>query len=270
MDSLLGKLPQELVDQVYGHLHDDLQSLKCCSLVSKHWRASCGHHLFRSLNLDSYNAPNFLALLNYAGGFSTIFSRVKRLKVSEYRLFVYWPWVVESSAGLHHLSSVTSLSLHGIVWRDPTSLIDFVRGFRQLNKLEINQNWVDSIDIFFKAIDSFTPLNRVSFRKIEFEDRSHISEHHFGGDLSPIRNLEFREGSHDVLLNWSDFLGQRRMVNVTTLCVLDIKESHLESFGEIIRTLGPTVERLEIGLYMQATYAVQEGVYNDGQCILYI
>jgi hypothetical protein len=270
MDVFLGTLPQELADQVYGHLHNDLQSLKCCSLVSKRWRASCGHHLFRSLNLDSYNAANFLALLNYAGGVSTIFSRVKRLKVSEYRLFMYSPWVVKSSAGLHHLSSVTSLCLHGIVWRDPTSLIDFVRGFRQLNELEINQNSVDSLDIFFQAVNSFTPLNHVSFRKIEFEDQSRISQHLFGGDLSPVRSLEFREGSHDVLLNWSDFLGQRRMVNVTMLCVLDIKESHLESFGEVIRTLGPTVERLEIGLYMQATFAVQEGVYNDGQCVLYI
>lgn len=261
MDDLRWSLPQELIDEVLDHLHDDLQSLKCCSLVSRHWRASCGHHLFHNLTLDSRNVTDFLALSenHNSSSFSTFFSRIKHLRLIEYWLLHYSAWVVEYSTEVHRFSSVASLCLHGIIWKDSASLIGFIRGFLHLKELEIHQNTLDSVEILFKAIDGFPLLNRLSFHKIEFKEQPRLPHHHFSSQEVHVRTLQFSEGSQDVLHNWLDLLGQRSLANITSLCVLDIKESYVESFGKVIRTLGPSIEHLEVGLYMRGIFAVKEG-----------
>ena len=41
------QLPQEIIDQVIDHLHDDLSSLRVCTLVRTSWLPSSSLHLFR-------------------------------------------------------------------------------------------------------------------------------------------------------------------------------------------------------------------------------
>ncbi|KAH9926585.1 uncharacterized protein BXZ73DRAFT_49211, partial [Epithele typhae] len=42
-------LPGELTDMVIEHLHNDVNSLKLCSLVCQQWLPACRHHLFESV-----------------------------------------------------------------------------------------------------------------------------------------------------------------------------------------------------------------------------
>ncbi|ESK88748.1 hypothetical protein Moror_1265 [Moniliophthora roreri MCA 2997] len=45
-------LPQELVDQIIDHLHNDVQSLRSCSTVCRAWLPSSRLHLFSKIRLD--------------------------------------------------------------------------------------------------------------------------------------------------------------------------------------------------------------------------
>ncbi|KAF9461180.1 hypothetical protein BDZ94DRAFT_855128 [Collybia nuda] len=45
-------LPQELIDNVIDHFHDDRPSLKACALVCRAWLSSCRAHIFHSISLQ--------------------------------------------------------------------------------------------------------------------------------------------------------------------------------------------------------------------------
>jgi len=252
-------LPQELADRIFDFSHDDLPTLKHCSLVSKRWRFSCGHHLFRSLTLNPSNALDVLAF-SMANNNDTIFSRVKRLKVSEEQLpLLSIPWVVDASTALHHFSSVTCLCLHGIVWREPVSLISLTGGFPYLRELEIDNIVVHSMDILLQAIVGFLSLDRLSLRGIGCLVKPKFF-HALSLEGRPcIHRLEFLEDTQDIFLNWLACFGALSMANVTSLRVGAIKKHLLPSFGDVIRTLGASLERLEIGFNMLGGQSVKKG-----------
>ncbi|KAJ3559639.1 hypothetical protein NM688_g219 [Phlebia brevispora] len=68
MDSTAGlsAFPQELLDAIIDHLHDDNSTLRRCSLVSRALLESSQYHLFRSLRVTNHNyARNFTAFANF-------------------------------------------------------------------------------------------------------------------------------------------------------------------------------------------------------------
>ena len=44
-------LPQELIDNIVDHLHDDKKSLSSASTISHSWLLSCRFHLFRCIHI---------------------------------------------------------------------------------------------------------------------------------------------------------------------------------------------------------------------------
>ncbi|KAF9263749.1 hypothetical protein L218DRAFT_987391 [Marasmius fiardii PR-910] len=50
--SSISMLPQELVDQIIDHLHNDISSLKSCTLVCRAWLPTSRLHLFSKIRLD--------------------------------------------------------------------------------------------------------------------------------------------------------------------------------------------------------------------------
>ncbi|KAG6835078.1 hypothetical protein H0H93_005039 [Arthromyces matolae] len=54
-------LPQELVDQIIGQLHDDSPDLKSCALVSKAWLAPSRSHIFYRISLQPPPPTRFFA-----------------------------------------------------------------------------------------------------------------------------------------------------------------------------------------------------------------
>lgn len=46
------RVPQEIVDEVVGHLATDSSTLESCSLVSKSWISSCRRHLFHTIRFS--------------------------------------------------------------------------------------------------------------------------------------------------------------------------------------------------------------------------
>jgi len=51
------RIPQEILDRIVDHLHDQPRVLKNCSLVSSSWNTSCRPHLFAQVNFRSTWMP---------------------------------------------------------------------------------------------------------------------------------------------------------------------------------------------------------------------
>ena len=47
------QIAQELIDKFIDELHDDIQALQCCSLVSKRWVYRSQHHIFSRITISS-------------------------------------------------------------------------------------------------------------------------------------------------------------------------------------------------------------------------
>ncbi|OCH88952.1 hypothetical protein OBBRIDRAFT_733502 [Obba rivulosa] len=45
-------LPPELTDKILDYLHDDIASLKACSLACRVWLPSCRYHKFSYIHLS--------------------------------------------------------------------------------------------------------------------------------------------------------------------------------------------------------------------------
>lgn len=85
MDTNHRVLPQELVDWIVDHLHDDKPSLKACALVSKSWALSTYTHLFRSIHISGPNKlQEFASVLQPPPVFTSF---IRKLRYNEGVIF---------------------------------------------------------------------------------------------------------------------------------------------------------------------------------------
>ena len=154
----LKRLPPELIDIIIDHLHSDRRALVSCSLVCKTWRLSARHHLFArlALNLEDAKNPEFLRsgldiipfarhihldyLLTLSGPGRRVpqlvgFNRITSLGLTIWRL-IDLPGQI---ALLTQFPSVVRLELHHIEFIRFNELANFIRSFRCLETLVMNQ-----------------------------------------------------------------------------------------------------------------------------------
>jgi hypothetical protein len=56
-------LPNELIDQIIDHLHDNDDALDRCSRVRKSWLPACRFHLFSDVEIHEGNALDFVDII---------------------------------------------------------------------------------------------------------------------------------------------------------------------------------------------------------------
>ena len=61
-ETVIPRIPQEIIDEILDHLAADLTSLRSCALVSKSWLPSCRRHLFHTTFFNSETAKWFETL----------------------------------------------------------------------------------------------------------------------------------------------------------------------------------------------------------------
>ncbi|KAF9000327.1 hypothetical protein BDQ17DRAFT_1427323 [Cyathus striatus] len=84
-------IPQEVANVVIDHLHDDLQTLKICSLVSRAWARSARYHLFYTWSITKKNKRSGMNLLVHRlCTFSTFLRRVVHAGVETDRAVLAW------------------------------------------------------------------------------------------------------------------------------------------------------------------------------------
>ncbi|KAJ6482286.1 hypothetical protein C8R47DRAFT_1133546 [Mycena vitilis] len=91
------RVPSEMSDMIVDHLHDDVPTLRQCSLVCKEWLPAARFHIFSVVNLSLYSIDQMLELLFYSE--SPIPQCIRHLSVIEGRGGEFYPeWVNEKFA----------------------------------------------------------------------------------------------------------------------------------------------------------------------------
>jgi hypothetical protein len=167
LDSGMDQIAQELIDKFIDGLHDDVQTLQACSLVSKRWVYRSQHHIFSRITISSQqsferwckNIPlascpvsvhtrtlsilqpthaQWLTplLLSPATGHFGAFNNVKTLALSGITTRGLQDAQLLADCFRRLGSSVTSLKL--LYWRaSPASLIDCICFFPHIDDLDV-------------------------------------------------------------------------------------------------------------------------------------
>ena len=207
LDSGMDPIAQELIDRFIDELHDDVQTLQSCSLVSKRWVYRSQHHIFLRITISSQqsferwckNIPlascpvsihtrtlsilqptnaQWLTplLLSPATGHFGAFNNVKTLALSGITTRGLQDAQLLADCFRRLGSSVTSLKL--LYWRaSPASLIDCICFFPH----------VDDLDVYRPDILAGLPMRK-----------AYPSTPLFGGRLS--LNFEHGRGGIDRFL----------------------------------------------------------------------
>ncbi|PSR74010.1 hypothetical protein PHLCEN_2v10194 [Hermanssonia centrifuga] len=119
-------LPQEMIDAIIDHLHDDKTALSKCALVSPAWLPSAHHHLFHTLRVLVPRESGFTSFFQFIvssspsvcesivvfelGGPGSSFGDLETFSELDLDAF---------RSVLSRMPNLTSLSLHGLHVRSP-------------------------------------------------------------------------------------------------------------------------------------------------------
>ncbi|KAJ7214527.1 hypothetical protein GGX14DRAFT_611101, partial [Mycena pura] len=101
------RTPPETNDIIIDHLHDDLSTLRQCSLVCKEWLPSARFHIFSVVHLSLYSIDQMLEVVFYPG--SPIPQYIRDLHIIDSQGREFDPKWVDDKLSLVTLSSMTSI-----------------------------------------------------------------------------------------------------------------------------------------------------------------
>jgi hypothetical protein len=153
-------IPQELVDQIIDHLHDDTEALNVCALTARDWLPSTRYHLFRSIRFNSpkkiksfqqlsWEAPDVLPycqeaiLCNYPGytkaslleAVATACLTLPNLERIEIRrTLAFTPRVLSIRSPV--FNGITTLTLSGAFFLSPNNFWPLICSFPNLNTVQ--------------------------------------------------------------------------------------------------------------------------------------
>ena len=205
----MGQIAQELIDKFIDELHDDFQTLRFCSLISKRWVYRSQHHIFLRITISSQqsferwcrNIPlascpvsihtrtlsilqpthaQWLTplLLSPATGHLGAFSYVKTLALSGITTRGLQDAQLLADCFRRLGSSVTSLKL--LYWRaSPASLIDCICFFP----------YVDDLDIYRPDVLAGLPMRKAYPVTPPFRGRLSLNFEHGRGGIDRFLRL---------------------------------------------------------------------------------
>ncbi|KAJ6548121.1 hypothetical protein DFH09DRAFT_1169827 [Mycena vulgaris] len=102
------RIPSETNDIIIDHLHDDVSTLRQCSLVCKDWLPAVRFHIFSVVHLSLYNIDQMLEVVFYPG--SPIPQCIRDLHIIDGQGREFDPKWVNEKLSLVTLSSMTCIS----------------------------------------------------------------------------------------------------------------------------------------------------------------
>lgn len=166
--SVAERLPQELIDCIIDHAHDDLVALKTFSLVCKAWQPSTALHLFRAfrpvyrLRANGWDRMDFATCYHRISSSSRVSPSVRCLELEPWKneLPVICSTVTELHSIMQLMPRLQALHFRGCIpilpepstmtscWRhiqeirisdfiDITRILNFLPAFQSISKLDI-------------------------------------------------------------------------------------------------------------------------------------
>lgn len=157
-------VPSELVDYIIDFAHDDRDTLRHCSLVSRIWVPSSRHHLFGAVEVSKEKCETFLGLLDPVK--CTIRQSVRFLRIDD--PFAADNWVAKLLPELKAFTAVTSLYLYVRTWSDihmgvETDLSIYLPGITALKMRGVGRDSLDCVVDISRAFSSLKCLTLMYF-----------------------------------------------------------------------------------------------------------
>ena len=183
-----------MIDVIIDHLHDDIQSLRACSLVCKSWTRSSRFHLFSTLTVSRLSAVE--RLLKSA---PAIIPFIRHLHLRR----LLWDIILPLLVGFKSIKSLTTTGLdtHRL---DAHVLSDFCCNFSAAVVVQLDDAVFDDADQLVRFICAFPRLQRLAINCMGLPDE-------FGSDLPPptafslsphLHDLELDDVCMDPVLDW--------------------------------------------------------------------
>ncbi|KAF8970471.1 hypothetical protein BDZ97DRAFT_95945 [Flammula alnicola] len=248
-------IPIEVVEVIIDHLHNDKKSLNVCTLVARRWLPTSRYHLISSVRVDQKNYRGLLELLS--APYARLAVSVLELKLVRFN--------EDDNAWLNyalptfakHFSSITSLSLAGIKWRqlNPRSVDCIKTAFRKTTKLLLLDCFFVSFSQIIELISSFEVLEDLKcvVCKCDSQGRAPSPQLKMA---SRLKTFMFDDG-HPMLLAW---LADQKPIRLQELFVEGISLPRLHSVNALVVHAGSALKRMRF--HFEDDYMQHRGVPN--------
>ncbi|KAF9457854.1 hypothetical protein BDZ94DRAFT_1325944 [Collybia nuda] len=261
--------PQELVDLVIGFLHEDISTLKNCTIVSRKWTYKSRIHLLRTITFDL--TPSALIIRHSLDdALKNKFSLLQQILTSSPNLKEYIHSVELKNLQLQNekegdayevlasilmsLLRVERFSLNNLRWYNCTeSLKGAISHLLQLSTIkhvELQAFAVRERLSLMRLLTYPTNLTFLHLKRIECRDYHRGDEMVNEKQAFAVRELKafYVDATHcSCLFDW--ILAPKSSLNLGGLTTLHISDGCRPNFAErLLRLAGASLEHLELGM----------------------
>ena len=242
-------LPNELMDRVIDHLHDEQKTLSACALVCSSWLPAVRSHRFRHVRVWPRTLAAFHTLLQASPDLP--------LYVANLRISCDWSTVQDMAALYDVLSSLPNLPALSLSLRRSVVDLDNIPLLLSIIPNSLRSLHLEAItlppvgDLIFlwmqlPHLQSFALRGPVDICSAE------IPQEYMRGDTRIFRATELLiswEVPHfDVIVDWLCL----QNVPAAQLCACSLtvtKAEHISPAAKLLREVGPALESIELHLY---------------------
>ena len=258
---LTSRVAPELYDRILDNLHDSPSALSTCSTVWRSWLPTCRYHLFSEVILSQ----KFAAFLRSRAN-QEVFPFIRKVVING-------EWGDPNGKGeedmfllLGDMENLSCLRMNRVVtwethdlWRSVTLTAAGTPLSHRLSSLILRSVQFPSFSALALFISTFFNLRELSVENVTWarSNVSHVEE----GQLPPLqtsvlKKLRIASCSFRPIILWIwPGLALGRVVEedhlipprLTHLSLPDIFPNEGDLFGSLLRTLGASLENLEIG-----------------------
>ncbi|CAL1695518.1 unnamed protein product [Somion occarium] len=197
---LIVHMPPELCDYTIDFLHDDMPSLKSCSLTCRSWTPATRFHLFRSVDIHSQHACDGLyRLLRHSPYLGEM---VRRLNISS--LTVDAVKADKTAVPFSSVLTIVPPSLFGLLPNvkildvsvltiDQALCSQFIQNFTSVNELSLHGCFFASLKGFAEFVLSFPLLEALSLHDVRW-DSNESNDCRAASNPSKLRSLTLGKG----------------------------------------------------------------------------
>jgi hypothetical protein len=233
-------LPVELYGLIIGHLHDDTDTLKACSLTCKTFLHLSWYHLFNAICLDGGpDTKRFLDNISIHSSTSPC-TYIRYLVLQEEH-----EWLNNANALsllTTRLPNVTSLQLsfqlNGL---DDTQRAMILSGFQKVTFLDLDDCWFHTFAQMTEFIASFPLLKHLGCSSDTDWSKYEEPMTPLPQSINKITLRDYHSKFFDQLLNLEPH------PNVRVIELLEMTGKSMKEVNKLLKTLGSHLEDIQIG-----------------------
>ncbi|KAJ6585998.1 hypothetical protein B0H19DRAFT_1250741 [Mycena capillaripes] len=247
-ESMQPRFPSETRDMIIDHLHDDVPTLRQCSLVCKEWLPAVRFHIFSVVHLSLYSIDQMLEFNFYPG--SPIPQYIRDLYIIDGQGRKFDPKWVNPKLSLVPLSSMTcisSLSLEGVEFSELSgaTMAALCGIVARVTRLELAYVCFKDLDGCLAFLGAAVSLKSLTSCVTRFEDETWSPEPVIATNLPELVELELESGG-DPLLDLVCFMSSPPRIRAVSLY---LGTDNISAVASFLRRLGSSLTHLHIQSY---------------------